>query len=118
MRSLLQDYSVVCSACGRSIPSTATWSEYCSKVCFYNALKVPVIEVWLRDQAWCHICGATVDLSDASRDHLQPRSYGGPTTFENVALAHKRCNSRRGNRPVAEAKAEYVSKPGQRESAA
>jgi 5-methylcytosine-specific restriction endonuclease McrA len=50
----------------------------------------------------CHVCGLVVDPAvrwpdsfSASRDHLIPVSQGGPHTYENLALAHLRCNIRR-----------------------
>lgn len=91
---------------------------YCSQKCYFKSMKVPVKEVWERDSRTCHICGEDVCLEDASRDHLIPRSHGGPTTFENVALAHKKCNSRRGTKPVAEVRRDRTrSSPGGRGSA-
>lgn len=49
-----------------------------------------------RDGWRCHICKKKVEVGDASVDHLVPLSKGGDHSWENVSLAHKRCNSRRG----------------------
>jgi 5-methylcytosine-specific restriction endonuclease McrA len=49
-----------------------------------------------RDQGICHICQLACTIEDASRDHLIPLSWGGEHSYANCALAHKRCNSRRG----------------------
>ena len=59
-----------------------------------------------RDGWVCHICSGPVrkesgnDSKAPSIDHLRPVSKGGAHTWENVALAHKGCNSGRGNRSV------------------
>ena len=49
-----------------------------------------------RDNWRCHICGKRVSEKRWSMDHLVPLSKGGPHTFANVALAHLKCNQRRG----------------------
>ena len=81
--------------------------EFCSKICHYESLKVPLAAVWERDNGVCHLCGEYVHYEQASRDHLVPRFNGGPTTFDNVALAHKKCNSKRGIVPIDEFKRLY-----------
>jgi 5-methylcytosine-specific restriction endonuclease McrA len=49
-----------------------------------------------RDGGRCHLCGKLVAAADRSFDHLIPLSLGGPHTQDNLRLAHKRCNSKRG----------------------
>lgn len=55
----------------------------------------PVV-VYARDGGFCHICLKHVAKKDATLDHLVPLSQNGSHTMENVALAHRVCNSRRG----------------------
>lgn len=57
-----------------------------------------------RDGWWCWLCGGAIDPNarrDSSAsgtvDHLVPRSRGGSNEPDNLRLAHKRCNVRRGN---------------------
>lgn len=50
----------------------------------------------IRDNWICHICGKKVTRKNWSRDHLIPVIYGGHHTWDNIALAHRRCNSLRG----------------------
>jgi hypothetical protein len=57
-----------------------------------------------RDGWWCWLCGGAIDPSAgrdsamcATVDHLVPRSRGGSNEPDNLRLAHKRCNVRRGN---------------------
>jgi 5-methylcytosine-specific restriction endonuclease McrA len=57
-----------------------------------------------RDGDDCWLCGYVIDFTIKddddpwhwSRDHFIPRSLGGPSTVENMRLAHKWCNSHRG----------------------
>jgi len=65
-------------------------------------------KVCLRDEGVCHICGEVCDKEDyvitdqgyyiageghPSIDHVLPVSKGGTHTWDNVRLAHRRCNT-------------------------
>lgn len=63
--------------------------------------------IYERDKRLCWIClllgkPAYVKRKDASRDHYMPTSDGGSDDFENLRLAHKSCNSRRGTKTIEE----------------
>lgn len=51
--------------------------------------------VFLRDRFSCQYCGARDDLTF---DHLNPRSLGGQTTWENVVTACSPCNLEKGGK--------------------
>jgi 5-methylcytosine-specific restriction endonuclease McrA len=58
-----------------------------------------------RDGWVCHLCGCRVRPKGRGYlaptiDHLVPRSLGGGGYDTNLRLAHRYCNSRRGNTPV------------------
>lgn len=62
----------------------------------------PSIEfLYWRDKGICGICGQPVARKNASRDHIIPRSQGGPHDAFNMRLAHKKCNMRRGDPDLA-----------------
>ncbi len=63
-----------------------------------------VKEIYKRDRKICHLCFRRISRIEASRDHLRPRSLGGPDDAHNLKLAHRRCNSRRGSLRVGEAR--------------
>lgn len=62
----------------------------------------------------CHLCGLPIPKGvknlhplQFTLDELTPRSWGGdPCDEGNVLPAHRRCNERRGNKPVAIARRE------------
>lgn len=54
-----------------------------------------------RDGWRCGICGGKVDRKTWSLDHVIPLSRGGSHTYDNVVLAHRSCNSRRGTGRLA-----------------
>ena len=62
-----------------------------------------------RDKHKCHICRKRVNMNlaytdkhSATMDHLIPISLGGDHTYTNIRLAHRTCNSSKGNRAVNE----------------
>ena len=62
-----------------------------------------------RDKYKCHICRRNVKMNldntdkySPTMDHLIPLSLGGDHTYANIRLAHRTCNSSKGNRAVNE----------------
>ena len=74
--------------------------------------KIELLSLYKRDGGICHICGKQCNLDDytvtdaaviagnwyPSIDHIVPVSKGGADSWDNVKLAHRICNSIRGNR--------------------
>jgi 5-methylcytosine-specific restriction endonuclease McrA len=56
--------------------------------------------IYTRDNWICQICLQPVQPPDATLDHIIPLSKGGEHSARNVVLAHRSCNSRKGNRSV------------------
>lgn len=61
-----------------------------------------------RDGSNCCLCGDPVNLAIYGQgpvaptlEHIVPKSRGGANRLFNLALAHKVCNERRGNSPLA-----------------
>jgi len=62
-----------------------------------------------RDKYKCHICRKRVNMNldnthkySPTMDHLIPISFGGDHTYANIRLAHRTCNSSKGNRAINE----------------
>lgn len=55
-----------------------------------------------RDRDRCGVCGRKVNVKERSIDHIVPVSKGGEHSYANTRLAHRRCNSSRGNRGPAQ----------------
>ena len=68
--------------------------------------------VLARDHYTCQYCGATPGRAELTVDHVQPRSKGGETAWENVVAACRRCNLRKGNHTPEEANLVLRSRPG------
>ncbi len=61
-------------------------------------------EIYERDGGRCQLCKKPVERSEMTLDHIVPLSAGGGFTRMNLRLAHRICNSIRGNRLPAQTK--------------
>ena len=59
--------------------------------------------VMARDQYTCQYCGTTPLRAELTLDHVVPRSRGGKSEWENVVVACRGCNQKKGNRTPREA---------------
>lgn len=59
--------------------------------------------VIVRDKRTCQYCGkAKLYKQQLNVDHIVPESQGGAYTIENLVVACKQCNHRKGNRSVSD----------------
>lgn len=109
----------VCARCGKPflVHSETGIATYCSTACASLACKArrrackrmarcePYrrIDIFERDGWRCHICGKKIRCSlphshplGATLDHLIPLANGGADAPDNVAAAHRLCNSIKG----------------------
>lgn len=73
--------------------------------------RIDPYDVFDRDNWVCQLCHEKVDAKLDGRarlgptlDHIVPVSLGGTHTWDNVQLAHRYCNTSKGNRVRAESK--------------
>lgn len=66
-----------------------------------------------RDRYICMYCGARFPMYMLTRDHVQPKSRGGKDVYENLVIACKSCNNRKGNRTPEEASMPLLAVPFQ-----
>lgn len=89
--------------------SCATYLHWKGKEAYRYKIDLGIL--YRRDGGICHICGKLCDWNDftimedgslkvganyPTRDHLIPKSKGGEHSYENIKLAHLRCNSLKG----------------------
>ena len=93
---------------GKAVKKRKEFKRRCSKKNVQTEL-VDLNLIAKRDKYKCHICRKRVnmDLEYNNRysptfDHLVPVSLGGNHTYANIRLAHRTCNSSKGNRAVNE----------------
>lgn len=61
---------------------------------------VSIDRIIIRDGMICHLCGKSVIAKEFSLDHVIPVSRGGRHAENNLRIAHRRCNSRRRDKPL------------------
>jgi len=114
-----------CLECGSTFVRRADQAgQWCSVSCRKRATKrdrnhrirsaqttadrITIRQLGERDGWRCHLCGRTVtkrqgnERESPSVDHLIPVSQQGTHTWDNVALAHRICNSRRSDKGLAQ----------------
>jgi 5-methylcytosine-specific restriction endonuclease McrA len=67
--------------------------------------------VLARDHYTCQYCGERLSKAILTLDHVQPRSKGGDTCWENVVAACAACNRRKGGRTPDEARMPLLREP-------
>ncbi|ADU96117.1 HNH endonuclease [Thermovibrio ammonificans] len=67
--------------------------------------------VFIRDNFTCAYCGRVVKDSDATIDHVLPKSRGGEWSWENLVTCCCECNQRKGDRTPEEAGMELLFRP-------
>ena len=67
--------------------------------------------VLARDHYTCQYCGERLPKAALTVDHVQPRSKGGETCWENVVAACGACNRRKGGRTPDEARMPLLTEP-------
>jgi 5-methylcytosine-specific restriction endonuclease McrA len=64
-----------------------------------------------RDGHRCQYCGRRLPSAQLSLDHVNPRSRGGRTSWDNVVCACLACNVKKGGRTPKEAHMSLIRKP-------
>lgn len=68
--------------------------------------------LWHRDLGVCQYCYKSVTISNATIDHVIPKSRGGGHTWENLVIACSKCNGKKGSRLLNECSMSLKSHPG------
>ena len=67
--------------------------------------------IFKRDHYTCQYCGVQPGSEELTIDHVQPRSQGGTSTWENCVLACVACNKRKADRTPAQAGLQLYKPP-------
>ena len=66
------------------------------------AVHVELDEIIKRDGNRCYLCGKETSVHDVSFEHVVPLIGGGSHTPENIRLAHRVCNSKKGAKSLSQ----------------
>src|SRR5215469_604005 len=86
------------------------------RLLFYDRLPKQAIRfnrrnIFARDGNRCQYCGKKFPTSELSLDHVNPRSRGGETSWENIVCSCVKCNVKKGGRTPHEASMQLVRPP-------
>lgn len=59
--------------------------------------------LYMRDNGYCGYCRKKLTIKAATIDHVIPTSRGGKSSWENVVLSCRKCNSKKANKTPTEA---------------
>lgn len=76
-----------------------------------TVVKFSRVNVMTRDSFTCCYCGKTKPISNLSLDHVQPKSKGGKTEWNNIVTACMRCNQEKGDRTPEQAGMDLLKQP-------
>ncbi len=76
-----------------------------------QAIKFSRLNIYARDAFTCQYCRRAFPTEELTFDHVQPRSRGGRTTWENIVTCCIDCNSSKANRTPDEAGMQLLRKP-------
>lgn len=71
------------------------------------------INILARDHFSCQYCGTHLTRTDATLDHVLPRSQGGTTCWENIVAACHGCNRKKGGQTPKQANMHLLTPPRQ-----
>lgn len=63
----------------------------------YGEARLSNMALYYRDHGYCQYCETPLKISSVTRDHVVPRSKGGPDEWKNVVAACKVCNAKKDN---------------------
>jgi 5-methylcytosine-specific restriction endonuclease McrA len=67
--------------------------------------------IWMRDEGSCQYCSVKLSIQECTIDHVIPKSRSGEHVWENVVIACKKCNQKKGNKLPRECSMFPVTKP-------
>ncbi len=77
----------------------------------HNVVTFSRRNIFKRDRYMCQYCGERPGSDALTIDHVQPRSRGGTSTWDNCVLACFDCNGRKANRTPDEAHMPLLKPP-------
>ena len=67
--------------------------------------------VYIRDNYTCQYCRKQLTTSNATIDHVVPRSKGGRSTFLNTVCACESCNTKKADKTLKESGMRLIKEP-------
>jgi len=91
--SYYEDWVVHSPSIAMQVPAVVMTTRYIKAS---RAIRFTADNVFLRDRYRCAYCHQQFHENVLTLDHVQPRAYGGKSSWENLVSACSPCNNRRG----------------------
>ena len=83
------------------VPSVVVSKTYVKTA---RSVKFNKANLCIRDDFKCQYCNKELDAKNLTMDHVHPKCLGGKTTWTNIAMSCKNCNTAKGHRTVMKPK--------------
>ena len=80
------------------LPTKITKHHWAKNKRNFKVFKPSKFNIFTRDEGKCTYCEKELRFEDATLDHIQPKSKGGKTTWDNLTLACEGCNLKKSNK--------------------
>lgn len=74
-------------------------------------IKLNMRNLWIRDGGRCQYSGRKLSLSEATKDHVKPKSRKGPDNWTNLVTCCPNVNHQKGDKTPGEAGLTLMTKP-------
>ena len=88
-----EDWVVHSPSMQMQVPSVVMISHYIKPG---RGVRFAAENIFLRDRYHCQYCGGKFTEHELTLDHVQPVTFGGRSTWENLTSACSPCNNKRG----------------------
>lgn len=107
---LVEPYAAVVRTVSRelALPAVVRLRRYARHE---RRVKLSRHNVFRRDGFTCQYCGDQPGPAVLTLDHVTPRALGGPTTWDNLVTACRRCNARKAARTPEQASMPLARRP-------
>jgi len=94
-----------------TLPSVIRLVRYVRRVSRLEMIRCSRKNILLRDRNQCQYCGKICTKSEATIDHVVPRSKGGVTSWTNTVTACVSCNLKKSNKSLSDIRMTLLKAP-------
>ena len=76
-----------------------------------NSVRFSRKNVWIRDEGKCQYCQKYVSIATFTIDHVNPKTAGGKTVWENVVTCCYDCNQEKGDKQLKDVNFKLIKLP-------